>query len=170
MREIWKDVIGFEGKYQISNFGRIKSLNYNNTHKEKIMKLSLDKYGYTKLSIAKNNKDYSKTIHRLVAQAFIPNPENKSQINHKNGVKTDNRVENLEWCTVSENHKHAFKNKLRENRKGEDCNFTKLTKEQVNEIRKRFKYEKITKRQLAKEYIVTESNICCIINNKSWKQ
>ena len=109
--EIWKDIKGYEGFYQVSDCGRIKSLArdiyYQNgiVHrtKEKILVPVLDKDGYQYVNLSKNGKRKVMTIHRLVAMAFIPNPENKSQINHKNEVKTNNVVENLEWCEAGYN-------------------------------------------------------------------
>ena len=121
MKEIWKDIIGFEGLYQVSNLGRIKSVeryvlntrwNIKMHKQEIILKPSKNKKGYNLVAISKNNKLYSYQIHRLVAQAFIPNPDNKQQVNHKNGIKNDNRVDNLEWATPHENMKHAYKNNL----------------------------------------------------------
>ena len=93
--EVWKDVIGYEGLYQVSNFGNVKTLKYG---KEKILKPGKNSHGYLQVVLCKNNTCKSYSIHRLVAQSFIPNPLNLSEINHKNENKTDNNVYNLEWC------------------------------------------------------------------------
>lgn len=102
--EIWKDIEGHEGSYQVSNLGQVKSLKYG---KERILTPFIDQ-GYNKVTLS-NGKEKSVRCHRLEAIAFIPNPENKRTINHKNGIKNDNRLENLEWATDSENHRHAFR-------------------------------------------------------------
>lgn len=107
MTEIWKDIEGYEGLYQVSNMGRIKSLKYNNGStiydRELIRKPNQLKNGYCNIILNKNGKAKAYRIHRLVAKAFVPNPENKDQINHINMIKNDNRAENLEWVTGSEN-------------------------------------------------------------------
>lgn len=94
--EIWKDIEGYEGLYQVSNLGRVKSLKYD---KEKIMKLWTNPRGYLNVYLCKNNKKKCGRIHRLVAEAFIPNPDNLPCVDHINCIITDNRVENLRWCT-----------------------------------------------------------------------
>lgn len=116
MEEIWKDIEGFDGIYQVSNLGRVRSLDrYVNTairHSEvrktkgRILKQGCNVHGYSVVSLGKNHKTY--TVHRLVAKAFIPNPENKPEIDHINTIRKDNRAENLHWVTRSENNKNIL--------------------------------------------------------------
>lgn len=112
--EIWKDVPEFEGKYQVSNLGRVKSLKRKswNGYKlidqpEKILKQMETAYGYYMVNLWKDNKVKSIVVHRLVSICFLPNPEKKRTVNHIDGNKKNNRLENLEWATYSENRKHA---------------------------------------------------------------
>ena len=121
MKEIYKDVKGYEGLYQVSNLGNIKGLKrqiqvYKNRYRtvpEKIMTKEIDTSGYLVCNLSINGIRRKKKIHRLVAIAFIPNPQNKPQINHKDGVKSNNKVTNLEWCTSKENMNHAVKSGLK---------------------------------------------------------
>lgn len=114
--EIWKDVIGWEGKYKVSNLGNVKSasrlINQANgrsyTRKDKVMYLRTDKKGYIRAALYSNSKSKLVAVHRMVASAFIPNINNDPQVNHKDGVKSNNIASNLEWCTNAENGQHAY--------------------------------------------------------------
>ena len=110
MTEEWRDIDGYEGLYQVSNLGRVKSLNYNHTGTEKIMKPYKNTWGYLKVSLSKERKNKLISIHRLVAKAFISNPDNLPQVNHINEVKTDNRAVNLEWCNARYNSNYGTRN------------------------------------------------------------
>lgn len=112
MKEIWKDIQGYEGLYQVSNFGNIKSLNYRRTKKEREMAKRINGEGYEIVGLYNGNQQLQTGVHRLVAQAFIPNPEHKEQVNHIDGNKRNNRVDNLEWCTQTENIRHAMRTGL----------------------------------------------------------
>ena len=109
--EIWKDIEGYEGKYMVSNTGKVKSLNYNNTGKEGIMKPQDNGNGYLFAQLSKDGKVKQCRINRLVAQAFIPNPNNLPEVNHKDEDKTNNCVENLEWCSKLYNANYGTRNK-----------------------------------------------------------
>lgn len=110
--EIWKDIPGYEGLYQVSNLGRVKSLNYNHTGKPKILKQTKNKNGYYGLGLWKNGEGVYKRVNRLVAETFIPNPLNLPQVNHKNLDRTDNRVDNLEWITCKDNIRYSNSKKV----------------------------------------------------------
>jgi hypothetical protein len=121
--EIWKDVKGYEGLYEVSDLGRVRSVDRyvdqenNGTmtrifYPGKILKLRKDHNGYLTSKICNQSNTKYKKIHRLVAESFISNDDKKPLINHKNGVKGDNRVSNLEWVTAKENSQHALKNNL----------------------------------------------------------
>lgn len=112
--EVWCDILGFEG-YQISNLGRVKGLTRFRKSKpgviarvpEKILHIKVDKYGYATVGLCKDGKVYWKTVHRLVATAFIPNPYNLKTVNHLDYNKLNNQVSNLEWCSVKDNVKYS---------------------------------------------------------------
>lgn len=99
MNEIWKSVTGYEGLYEVSNLGRVKSLVYKRLGHERILKSGNNMYGYKMVVLRKNNKSKTITVHILVAQAFIPNPDNLPEVNHIDENKSNNSVDNLEWCT-----------------------------------------------------------------------
>ena len=117
MEEVWKDIVGYEGLYQVSNLGRVKSLNYKHTKKEGVLAFKRHKSGYLTVMLCKNGENKNRSIQTLVAGEFIENPENKPCVNHIDGNKENNAVENLEWVTYSENTRHAIRTGLRA-----DCN------------------------------------------------
>lgn len=168
-QEIWLPVIGKEGLYEVSNMGRVKSLpriikNSNNRSvRERIMAVVKNK-GYVVVGLQGNKSNIG--VHRLVAAAFIPNPDNKPFINHKNGVRNDNRVENLEWCTQKENVHHAFETGLIPT--GEKTKQTTLSNAEVVEIYKKSKNQ--PHKTLAKEYNTTVSVVNHIAIKANWKR
>ena len=111
MEEIYKDIKNLEGKYQVSNFGNILSLNYGRTRKPKLLKPSKNKFGYLKVRLCKNGKQKNFFVHRLVTETFIPNPDNLPEVNHKDENKENNHVENLEWCDRKYNINYGTRNK-----------------------------------------------------------
>jgi hypothetical protein len=166
--EIWKDIENYE-YYKISNLGRVKSLSRNRRcgkifyiTKEMILKPTLGQNGYFYITSLKN------TIHRLIAISFIPNPHNYPCVNHINGIKTDNRVENLEWCTYSQNNKHAYDTKLKipHERQGTSNPCSKLTEKEVLEIREIG--NKLSTVKLGNIYNIHPSMISLILKRKNW--
>jgi hypothetical protein len=116
--EVWKDIPGYEGKYQVSNLGNVKSLNYKQSGKEGMLTQVGTANGYCGVNLRDSRSHkHLVNVHRLVGAAFVPNPQNKPQINHINGNKRDNRAENLEWCTASENQYHSVGVGLRQTKK-----------------------------------------------------
>lgn len=108
MEEIWKDIEGYEGLYQVSNFGNVKSLNWKNTGKARNLWLKPHNKGYSQVELIKNGKRHCCVVHRLVAIAFIPNPNGFPVVNHKDEIKTNNFADNLEWCTRSYNVRYSM--------------------------------------------------------------
>lgn len=166
--EIWKDVVGFEGIYLVSNLGRIQSLARDRILENKILKQYINFSGYVIIKLQNNGKIFSRKVHRLVAIAFKPNPNNYSEINYISGVKTENHVENLEWCDHHHNMKHAVKMGLHRCIQGEDIHLAKLTEEQVLEIREKRK-SGVSLNQLALEYKVSKTTTSKICLRQTWK-
>lgn len=176
MQEIWKDIEGYEDLYQVSNLGRVRSFNKyvvlrNGELKklnDKILKPRSDKKLYPRYSLYKNKSSKSFKAHRLVAIHFIPNPENKLEVNHIDGNKKNNHCINLEWVTASENQKHAYKNKLRIPKFGMDHPMSTFKDDDVFSIR--YKYSnKYTLKKLSMEYNVSITTISNIVRKKVWK-
>lgn len=136
MKEVWKDIKGYEGLYQISNLGRVKSVErvitckngMKHKVKEKIKKQILQNTGYYGVNLSKESKPDLKLIHRLIMEAFVPNPDNHPYVNHIDGDKTNNSLDNLEWCTPSQNNKHAWSTGLRKVTQNIRDNCSKISK------------------------------------------
>ena len=119
--EVWKDIEEFKGLYQVSNLGQIRSIDRITEYKTGakrltkgvVLSIGKNKLGYSQVGLSKNDKCYSRRVHRLVAQAFIPNPNRYKEINHIDGNKQNNNVGNLEWCNRKQNIRHAINNGLR---------------------------------------------------------
>lgn len=162
--EIWKDVPGYEGLYQCSNFGRVKSFIYK---KERILKSAKNNKGYLNVILTKNKTHKQFKCHRLVLMSFIGVDIYKKEVNHINNIKHDNRLENLEWVTPKENVIHSFRTKLRNNVIGERCFKSKLTSIQVLEIRSIGRTK--TLKEISEIYKIKEPSVWQIITKKSWK-
>ena len=173
--EQWKKIEQFNYEYEISSYGRIRSVEnvivrgngWKYTRKSKILKPSASG-GYLRGAVCVNKKMIQYKIHRLVALAFIPNNENKAEVNHIDGNKLNNHVENLEWCTRQENIEHCILNKLQKPFKGEEIGNSKLFEFQVIEIRNKFKPRVYSRAKLAKEYNVSEATIKDILYKRTW--
>lgn len=174
--EIWKDIEGYEGFFMVSNQGRVKSLDRVIEHpnhglcliKGKLRRLPISDKGYHKVGLNKDGKTKKFAVHRLVAQAFIPNPESKPQVNHIDGVKTNNNVSNLEWVTNYENAYHAIDIGLHNNKGARNGN-SKLNKEDVIAIRTLYSKGRYTLRDISSLFNVHNSTISEIVNYVSWK-
>lgn len=169
--EEWRDVVGYEGLYKISNYGRLKTFCFHRTGSTPVQMIRILKdnknaiYRYAGLS--KDGKVISNKIHRLVAKAFLPNPENKPYVNHINGNKHDNCASNLEWTTPLENNQHAIKTGLTDMR-GEKSGMSKLTNKDVINIRELIS-SGIRTSEIAKIKNVSWSTISCIKKGRTWK-
>lgn len=176
MQEICKAIKDYENYYEVSNFGNVRSLDriaktkagVIKPTKGKVLSLTLKNNGYKTVMLCVNDKRKRFHVHRLVAQAFIHNPENKSEVNHKDGNKENNNVANLEWNTLQENREHASRNNLI--RKGESSYQAKLSENNVLAIRRLFRINpNFNKCQIAKKLNVRDTTIHKIIKNKRWK-
>lgn len=165
--EQWKPIPGFS-RYEASNLGNLRSLNYKKTGNVKLIKPALSG-GYLKtMFLSDDGKYYSWTVHKWVALAWL-GPRMEFEVNHKSGVKTDNRVDNLEYCTRSENILHGFKLGLHKPRLGTKNNLSVLTEEQVKEIRdhvKNFNGRYYGRKELALKYDVSECTIKEVVNRR----
>lgn len=172
--EVWKDIKGYEGYYQVSSEGRIKSLDrivisrnrwgfHNRHYKGRLLKFELNKDGYFYCGLCKDSRRIMYIVHRLVAEAFINNPECKSEVNHIDGNKQNSRVNNFEWMTHEENMDDAVKNGLLNN-KGKNHPRARIIfqMDKLGNIIKKFNYIKEAERELG----ICSSSICNVCKGK----
>ena len=167
MDELWATIAGFED-YEISTLGRVRSHKYQ---RSSILKPRITHDGYVWYSLSKNGKGYTRRANRLVAEAFIPNPENKPTVNHIDGDKLNNTVENLEWMTKEEQMRHAYSNGLKKPVRGVLQGNSVLTEDEVREIRRVYKGHdpEYGMKALAKKYGVSEPTIDKCVRRVSYK-
>ena len=163
---------GIKTNYTITSSGIVYSLNYNKTGKKKALKQVPDKDGYLKVYLHVNGKIYSRSVARLVAIAFIPNddPENKIQVNHKDGrKKTFNDVSNLEWATPKENIIHAYKTGLANGYKGEKSHTCKYKEIKIKSICRQIEMNRLTFNEICKRYKVPRTLVESIYYRRTWR-
>lgn len=174
--EEWKDILGYEGYYRVSNLGSVKALARNviyatgvvHAFKERIICVNLKRTGYFNVALCRDGKCKTFLLHRLVATAFLDRDNDSQNVNHRNGVKTDNRAVNLEWVTPSQNTQHALVNKLLP--AGERSVFAKLSHADAEFIRLLGRTKLFTNLHVAKLYNVSPSVIDKVIQNKTYKR
>ena len=165
MIEIWRDVIGYNGMYQVSNLGHVKTFMFN---KGRVLRGSVNQHGYRTVNLRKNGVAKKVFVHRLVAEAFIDNPNDKPFINHIDCNPLNNIVSNLEWCTQAENVHHTIRMGRAVNVVGEKNGKSKLTSDDVIKIREAWdmfhNYSEV-----GRMFSVNPGTIWAIINNKTWR-
>lgn len=162
-------MVGYEGYYQVSSTGLVRSLNEGRYFMKVLSPYSGNNHGYQSVSLWVPDRR-THLVHRLVAQAFIPNPENLPEVNHKDGNDQNNQVENLEWCTAKENTQHGIAMGLIQV-SGENNGMAKLTQAQVDAIRSRYKresYHKSNAAELCQEFGISRPGLSAILNRKRW--
>lgn len=178
MCEIWKELVGNREIYLISNLGNVKTKGRNGSHyfiKSHYLKIYTKENGYQRVILSLDERGKYYYVHRLVAELFIPNPDNLPCVNHKDGNKSNNFVDNLEWCTRSENEKHAWriglKNKNTLGTKGEKHGMHKLTQKQVDYIREVHKPldSSYGSKALAEQFNVSPQTITNVVHYANWK-
>lgn len=174
-KEVWKPLVVFEGGYEVSSFGRLRSIERivdygwkKAKRPSKILSLRCGKWGYLYTTLSLNKVRKTLKIHRMVATTFIDNPENKPQVNHIDGDKSNNNISNLEWCTAKENVNHAYYKGLRKGIKGERSHLSKLTKKQVAEIREIYSKKQLSQEKIGKKYNIAQTQVSRIVNYVNW--
>ena len=174
MEEIWKEIPGYNGIYFVSNKGRVKSVDHyldgrrgSGKQNGRFLKFQKDKKGYLRASLSLNKKRFQTGVHRLVANAFIPNPDNKPQVNHKDGDKENNNDWNLEWNTNQENQIHAVLNGLVKPNYGEKHHMAKLSNADVLKVRQLHSIG-FTNKELSKDFGVSEPAMSKILRRETY--
>ena len=166
--EIWRDVVGYEGLYQVSNIGRVKSFY---SLGERLLTPSSNKSGYMYVVLTKDGVRKSCKVHTLVARAFLPNPENKPVVHHKDSNRSNNRVENLQWVTHQENTAYAVQKGSYDKEGGCDSPFAKLTEEDVRYIRKHYRSRshEFGSNALARKFGVCKNTILNVVGHITYE-
>lgn len=176
MNEIWKPVAGYEGIYEVSSLGRVRSLDREVANRwgttrsvpGTIRTIAVKREGYCFVNLFRKQRAKPMYVHRLVAIAFLPNPDRLPQVNHIDGDKANNRADNLEWCNASHNCQHAVDSGLYETWRGEQTTMAKLTEADVVEIRRRHA-NGAKQKHLAREYGVRPGTIHKIVHRQRWQ-
>ncbi len=172
--EIWKEVDGYNGVYFVSNLGNVKSVDHflpgrrgSGKQNGRVLKQNKCHKGYLRVSLSLNKVKFTTGAHRLVAKAFVPNSLNLPQVNHKDGIKTNNYPDNLEWCTNQQNQIHAVKNGLTKHNYCEKHHMAKLSNDDVIKARELHK-SGITNIELSNIYKVSATAMSNILKNKTY--
>jgi len=179
MLEEWRDVVGYEDFYQVSSYGKVRSLDRviartargvssNYTKPGALMSQSKKGSFYMRVCLSKESKSNKHYVHRLVAQAFKDNPHSLPCVNHLDGDKMNNNKDNLKWCTHAENNQHA-KDLGLHNVHGEGCHLSKLTSIDVLDICDKLDNKDMTYKEIANHYSITPENVSYIDKGKTWK-
>lgn len=165
MNELWCPVVGYESTYEVSNCGQVRrSTGGQGCRAGRIMKPIVDQFGYIRVRLHQDGVGKMFRIHRLVALAFVGNPGNYPEINHKDGIKSNNTSSNLEWCNRSHNVQHAFDTGLKKPSRGN----VRVSEEQVLEIRKLYR-EGHAQRSLARKFGIGKTTVAHIVNYDYWR-
>ena len=161
IEEIWRPIEGYEGLYEVSNLGRVRSLDrfFYRLHKGKVLSPTKDRYGYLTVTLNYNGKSKTIKIHRLVAQAFLPNPDNLPQVNHKDEVKSNNCVDNLEWCSAKYNVNFGTRQERYRNTMLEKGHWSGLSREEYE--KKRYKENKDKRKDSQRKYYQKNKDRIC---------
>ncbi len=168
MNEIWRSILNFENLYEISNFGRIRRIQPSRRLKAKRILKPIIQNGYAHITLCKDNKKIRKQIHRLVLEAFVSLCPKNMECNHKNGIKDDNRLDNLEWCTKSQNIFHMYNKLGIKLNQGVNNGMSKLKEKDIFKIRESYRLGD-TPQKISNKFGVSSKTIRNVINKQTWK-